>query len=323
MKKIFDLIKRNIFFIITLIVIFLLFNIKLPYYIETSGGLININDRYIIDKSYNSKGSINMTYVSEYKGTIPTLLIAKLNKNMDIIKKEEVVYENETEEEVNFRGKMMLKEASDNAIIISYLKADKLVKIKSLDMYITYIYNDSDTDLKIKDKIISIDNTIVNSKEEIKELIKNKNKIKIKVINDNKEYERYATIKDGKIGVIVTYDRDIETYPKIKVVDKKNEYGSSGGLMTTLLIYNKLTKFDITKGLKIAGTGTIEIDGTVGEIDGIKYKLKGAVKEKADVFLVPSGNYKEALKYKKQNKYNIKIVEVKTFDDAVNYLKNM
>ena len=139
MKKIFDLIKKNIFFIITLIVIFLLFNIKLPYYIETSGGLININDRYIIDKSYNSKGSINMTYVSEYKGTIPTLLIAKLNKNMDIIKKEEVVYENETEEEVNFRGKMMLKEASDNAIIISYLKADKLVKIKSLDMYFSLL----------------------------------------------------------------------------------------------------------------------------------------------------------------------------------------
>ena len=321
MKKLLKLLRKNIVFIIVLISIFLLFNIELPYYIETSGGIININDRYIIEESYESKGSINMTYVSEYKGTIPTILLAFLNKNMDIIKKEEVVYDNETEDETNFRGKMMLDEANTNAILLAYKKAEKSFKIDNVDMYVTYIYDNSKTNLKIKDKIISINDKKVNSKEEIHEILKNKDKVNIKVINNGKEYDRYAYVKDGKIGIIITYDRNITTYPKIKYNNEKNEYGSSGGLMTALVIYNKLISYDITKGYKIAGTGTIDEDGTVGEIDGVKYKLKGAVKDKADVFLVPSGNYEEAIKLKEKNNYKIKIIEVKTFEDAIDYLK--
>ena len=48
----------------------------------------------------------------------------------------------------------------------------------------------------------------------------------------------------------------------------------------------------------------------------------GAVKNNMDVILVPSGNYKEALKVVKKNNYDIKIVEVNNFKDAINYLKN-
>jgi PDZ domain-containing protein len=92
--------------------------------------------------------------------------------------------------------------------------------------------------------------------------------------------------------------------------------------MTTLSIYNKLINNDITKGRIVVGTGTIDIKGNVGEISGIEYKLRGAVKAKADIFLAPAGdNYKDAVTLKKKNKYNIDIVSVTTFDDALNYLK--
>jgi PDZ domain-containing protein len=324
MKKILNYIKDNIIFIVVILFLFLIFNIKLPYYIEAPGGLININNRYEIEESYDIKGSINMTYVSEYKATIPTLIFAKFNKDMDIIKQNEIIYENETEKENEYRGKLMLNEASDNAIILAYKKANKEYTINNQEMYITYVDVNSKTNLKIGDRIISIDNNNVNSKTEINDIIKNKkvgDKINISVINDKKEYNRYAYILENNIiGIIVTYKRNITTYPKITINYEKNEYGSSGGLMTTLAIYNKLTSSDITKGKKIAGTGTIDENGNVGEIDGVKYKLKGAIKEKADIFLVPSGdNYKEALKLKKENNYNINIVEIKTFDDALDY----
>lgn len=55
--------------------------------------------------------------------------------------------------------------------------------------------------------------------------------------------------------------------------------------MMSLAIYNYLTENDITHGLKIAGTGTIDADGNVGTIGGIEYKIKGAIKNKVDVFL--------------------------------------
>jgi PDZ domain-containing protein len=91
-----------------------------------------------------------------------------------------------------------------------------------------------------------------------------------------------------------------------------------------ILIENKLIKEDLTKGLTIVGTGTIDEAGNVGEISGIEYKLEGAVKAHADIFLAPLGdNYKDALKEIKKNKYKIKLVGVATFADALNYLKNL
>ena len=93
--------------------------------------------------------------------------------------------------------------------------------------------------------------------------------------------------------------------------------------MLTLTLYSHLNEIDLTKGKTIVGTGTIDINGNVGEISGIKYKLIGAVNKKADIFLVPAGNnYKEAKKVKKEKGYDIELVPVKTFEDALKYLKN-
>ena len=87
-------------------------------------------------------------------------------------------------------------------------------------------------------------------------------------------------------------------------------------------IYNAITEEDITRGLNIAGTGTIDINGNVGEIDGVKYKIMGAVKNDIDIVFVPSGNYEEAMNTKKSNDYDIEIVSIDTFDDVINYLEN-
>ena len=104
---------------------------------------------------------------------------------------------------------------------------------------------------------------------------------------------------------------------------KKNELGPSGGLMMALYVYNALTEEDITQGKDLYGTGTIELDGTVGEIDGIKYKLLGAYKKGAKYFIVPESNYEESIKVKEDKKLDIEIISVTTFDDALNKIKEL
>ena len=91
----------------------------------------------------------------------------------------------------------------------------------------------------------------------------------------------------------------------------------------SLTIYNKLTEEDITKGKKIVGTGTIDISGNVGEIGGVKYKLIGAVKNKAEVFICPVENYQEAFNVAKEKNYNIKIISVATFDEVLEKLEEL
>ena len=92
--------------------------------------------------------------------------------------------------------------------------------------------------------------------------------------------------------------------------------------MLTLAIYNALTPDDITKGRTIVGTGTISLDGTVGAIDGVKYKILGADKNDAEIFLCPMENYEEALRVKEEFDLDIKIHGVATFQEALEYLTN-
>ncbi|MEP7178949.1 MAG: PDZ domain-containing protein, partial [Pseudonocardiales bacterium] len=66
--------------------------------------------------------------------------------------------------------------------------------------------------------------------------------------------------------------------------------GPSAGLMFALGIMDKVGKVDLTKGMFIAGTGTIDTDGGVGPIGGIALKMIAARHKGATVFLAPADN---------------------------------
>lgn len=334
-NKIYERIKHFIVnsykFVLFLIISFFIMTYELPYYIDTPGGLINLNEKIEVKNSYESKGSINLTYVLELKATLPTLIVSKFKPDWSVIKKEEVIASSEVEKDVIFRDKMLLEEANDNALIVSFNKANKEFKIMESRIYVTYMDDDANTNLEIGDEILEVNGNKVNSKKQLLNEI-NKYKVndilKIKVVNNNQYSNKNAVLKqeDGRVivGILITEDKKIETEPQVNFNFSGNESGPSGGLMETLHIYNSLVKEDITKGLTIVGTGTIDEDGNVGSIGGVEFKLKGAVKKDADIFFVPNGeNYEEAIKIKEIFSYNIKIIGVDTFDDALNYLNNI
>ena len=115
--------------------------------------------------------------------------------------------------------------------------------------------------------------------------------------------------------------KNIKTDPKVEYIFKENESGASRGLLCALDIYNKITEYDLTKGDIISGTGSINQNGIVGSIDGVKYKLAGAVKKHAKVFIVPTDNYKEALYEKEKNNYEIELIEADTLHNVIEKLK--
>ena len=322
-----QLIKDNYKYIIILAILAIIFWLQLPYYIDAPGGLTKLNNKVIINNK-KIDGSYNLTYVSEYKASIPLILFSLINKDYDIYKKEDIVLDNETDKEYYERDRLYLEESISNAVISAYNLAGKDVKISNNYLYVGYILDDSNTDLLVGDSIISIDGVKVSTKEEINKLLrkkKSKDKINIKVIHDSKEYNRYAYLKEKKgkilIGIIPIEVFDYKTDPKVKIKSSKSESGGSGGLMLSLTIYDLLVKENLSHGRTIAGTGTIDRYGNVGEIGGVKYKIKGAVKDKADIFFVPKDNYKEAKKIVDKNKYKLKLVKVNTLKEAIEYLK--
>ena len=333
MKNILDRIKKffkdNYKGIIILVLLYVFMNYNLGVSIYTPGGLINMDERIKSeDKIYESSGSINMTYVSLIKGTIPTFLLAKIIPTWDIVENDDITYDGDLDETIKI-DRYYLEESISNAYKVAYNVANIKYEIKKSNNYITYIYEKSDTNLKLFDKIVKYDNIEFSTFGTMQEYISNKNvgeKIDFNVIRNGKEVKCYAKMIDiegvSKIGIATAVINEYVSDININVKSKKSESGASGGFMTTLAIYNALTENDITKGKIIAGTGTIDDVGNVGQIGGVKYKLSGAVKNGADIMLVPKDNYEEALNYKKEQGFDIELVSISNFTEAIEYLNN-
>ena len=130
------------------------------------------------------------------------------------------------------------------------------------------------------------------------------------------------------IGIGLVDDKDLIVHPEV-TVHSDEIGGPSAGFMFSLEIYNQLTKEDLTKGYKIAGTGTISSDGTVGKIGGIEQKVVAADKAGAEIFFAPNGNdekdsnYHHAILTAKDIHSNMEIVPINTFDEAIDYLEKL
>lgn len=325
--KIKRFIKENYRFLLLMMLIVLFFNIRLPYYIMAPGGTINITDRVVMeDYKKDNNGSINMLYVSEYEGTPASILMAKL-RNYDIESNKERQISNESVKEINRRNTIMRDNSLDIATMVAYRESGKEITIKEKKNIV--IARTLDNGLEVGDIILSVDGMSCDDVSEIKKVINRKEEgeyVTFKILRNNKEKEIKSKIVLSEntkvVGVVIITEYDYDISPKIDIKFKNSESGSSGGLMLTLTIYNAINDEDIIKNRKIAGTGTISSDGTVGEIDGVKYKIMGAAREKVDVVFVPTANYEEAVMVNNKYKYNLNIVRVDSFKETIEYLKN-
>ena len=326
-----EFLKDEWFFFVSLLVFFVVMTYNVPYLIETGGGTIDLDDRIELTDAYETKGSFNLSYVSTLEATVSTFLASKVIPSWELIPMKSMSYsDSETYEDVVSRDRIYLDNANESAIKVAYEEAGKSFSITSYNLNIFYVDPQADTTLKVGDIIIKCNDKEINNQNELKTIINKSNvgdTLNFTVKRNNDEVNATGKIQELEgskvIGISVIRKDEYVTDPEIKLTFKDTEAGPSGGFTLALAIYNKLVEEDITHGLKIVGTGTIEEDGTVGEIGGVEYKLKGAASSKADLFLVPAGsNYEDAIKYKEKHKLKIEIIPINNFKEAVEILKN-
>ncbi|MBO1901152.1 PDZ domain-containing protein [Leucobacter weissii] len=90
--------------------------------------------------------------------------------------------------------------------------------------------------------------------------------------------------------------------------------GPSAGLVFALAVYDLLTPGELTGGLAISGTGTMDVDGTVGPIGGLSSKLWAAASAGTDLMLMPVENCADL---PERLPAGMKIVPVADLDEAV------
>ncbi|HET8741159.1 MAG TPA: S16 family serine protease [Gaiella sp.] len=120
------------------------------------------------------------------------------------------------------------------------------------------------------------------------------------------------------IGIQVSDDAAI-TLPRKVNIDLGDIGGPSAGLPFALQVYQELGN-DVDRGLRVAATGEIALDGSVEQVGGLEQKTIGARRAGADVFLVPAGdNAATARRYAA----GLRVIPVESFRQALHALQTL
>jgi PDZ domain-containing protein len=115
----------------------------------------------------------------------------------------------------------------------------------------------------------------------------------------------------------------VDVAPNVKLpipvrIDTANIVGPSAGLAFSLEIYDSLSGRKLSRGRHVAVTGTIDQDGRVGPVGGVKGKTLGARDAGFDLMLVPKAEVATARRYSGSH---LRVVGVGSFADALAALR--
>lgn len=315
--------------IITFIIIYF---IPVPYLITAPGIAQELSPIITVKDGYknNSRGDFLLTAVSSQQATAWDYIFFNLTKPEN--KKIEPLSKHLPEgismaQYLEIMEKLM-EDSKKKAQAVAFKKAGYEINLESRGAIIEEVLKNGTAQEKLKrgDIIIEVDGKrVLESQDAVDYIQKNEigDTVNITVKrNDSKKEFTLKTIEmknnPGKpsIGVMIYTDFSFE-FPREVIFHTKNIAGPSAGGMFALEIYDQLKPGDITGGMRIAGTGTIDLDGNIGEIGGVEHKVIAAENNNADIFFCPEENYEKA----RETAINIDVISIKTIDDAIEFLE--
>ena len=335
-----------IYLIISLVMTFLAFTVPLPYYIEVPGTSEDIRRILQVNEKIDSEpGSYQFVTVGVQKARLAHLIYAWLTPFTDIHSAKEMTGGSSDADFVRINQFYM--ETSQNMAKYQGLKtAGKKIELNYLGVYVLTVTDNSTFKgiLNIADTVTAVNDKTFESSKEMVEYVNSQNlgdKVKVTYEEDGqiKSAEgKIITLENGKNGIgIGLIDRTEVTSDVPIQFSTAGIGGPSAGLMFSLSIYTQIAEPTLRNGRIVAGTGSIDRDGNVGDIGGIDKKVVAASQTGATVFFAPNNpvneetkkanpyaknNYDTALEAAEMIKTDMKIVPVKTLQDAIDYLKN-
>jgi PDZ domain-containing protein len=196
--------------------------------------------------------------------------------------------------------------------IVAYEKARKDITYEFIGYGVTSIINEQRV-IQISDVIISINGIDLSYETDFTQFA-NVQTLTIQLLRDNEKmvvtHERQPSDLPLALYPMFTL---IEATPNISFPGLSSTIGGpSGGMMMTLAIYLAITKQVLE--FRIVGTGTIQLDGRIGNIGGLVEKYQ-TVRDEMDVMFVPEDQMHLLAVYNDE-----RIISVSSIDDVINYL---
>lgn len=273
-------------------------------------------------QTHPTSGHLNMTTVSQRDDlTLGEALTLWLSGQEQLVPRDLVYPPGKSREEVDKANNADFKQSEDSAAYaaLGYLKYPAAVTVARVTEQ-----SPSAGKLKPGDAIDMVNGTPVANVEQFTGLLKNTKPGDVVTIDYRRKNEpagvtqiTLGSNKDRNYGFMGVSVLDAPWAPFVVDFNLANVGGPSAGLMFSLAVVDKLTTGDLTGSKFIAGTGTISIDGKVGQIGGITHKMAAARAAGATVFLVPAKNCYEA---NSDRPSGLRLVKVETLSGAVDAL---
>lgn len=308
--------------------------ITLPYRIISPGDATPVNRVVEITnaKSYPTRGAVFFltVSVSQSQPNLWRWIAASLDADAQVVDEREILGDQTPAQERKL-GAIEMTQSQDDAKLVAMEWLGYDVPISGTGAIVLGTFRDTPAAgaLERGDVITAVDGGPIGTVGDLTTAIRSKpagTTFSIDYERDDKphtvsitsrSFDRPGGASYPAIGVqAVTRDEKID-FPVDVDVTVPDVRGPSAGLAFTLAIIDKMTPGSMTGGKKIAVTGTIQRDGTVGLIGGAKQKAITARAAGATLMLVPHGEEKLA----REGAGGMKVVGVKTLDDALRALR--
>ncbi len=303
--------------------------VKSDYYFMSPGPPYQWNIEIENVQTYEYEGNLYQLTVRRDEANYFVYAWARLNSQIDLYPREVILPDGVTPQELSEISIQNMMTSENVAIAVALDSLNYDIQSEGDGVLVVGLLDDSPVKDKLikNDLIVSINNELVKSVSEFISmlrtyeigdivnigLIRNEQELNIETkLIEHVEYEN-----EPMVGFLASTPNQQFIFPFEVDIKTGNVGGPSAGMMMALNVYNLLTEDDITNGKKIAGTGTIEIDGSIGPVGGVKQKVISAKRANAGLILVPTANYEEASVFADDN---TQIVAVDSFDNALNVI---
>ena len=287
-------------------------------------------------QTYAPDGEIKFTTVSIESDSL-TIWEWFRAKNDEIreLRDRQDFYGDKTKAETRKINNFMMQQSQDTASLVAanYLGYEIVPEIDG--SYVVEIVTDSPADmfLQLGDLIVEVEGIKVTTPKDLGDAIKSKkpgDSVSIgykrsegtfqvpspdqEVITEQVSLTTHPTLdQTGFLGVVIQTPLAADIPFDISI-DVGRVGGPSAGLAFALSIVDYLTEGELTGGLSIATTGTIDQYGNVGSVGAYAQKAEAAARSGVDVFLVPPAGY-ETVERISSGRFEVRCVS--TFNDAI------
>jgi len=321
-------------FLILGFLVLALWPVKVPYYAMAPGPVEEVADLVTVSDSevFLPDGDLYLLTVGLREVNVFEYIEAHFDEQVELIDRDVIRPPGVSQEEVTRSNLQAMDQSIDTAVFVALgrLGYDVSFAGDGVEVLQTVEGSPAEEALVVGDQFIIIEGTEVFTTDQAAAVIRSYG------IGDTITLEGTRDGEPLVVEITLIPHPDLEGQPMVGVVfdtlnlrmdlpidvsvDSRNIGGPSAGLMYTLTVMNLLTPDDMTKGNRIAGTGTISFDETVGAIGGVRQKVFAARAVGADYVFVPTDNYPDALTASGDE---IIVVPIAILQDALDYLADI